>query len=416
MKYLLPFLAFLVIISGCNSSPDTSIIFGKVIDRESDTVIIANPLEDPRFAKIEVPIIDGIFTYTCDAAYPQAWWIIFQDEIESGGFRPILFFPDQDTVSLSLNNQEKFDNNSIKGGMLNKEYALFNSKMKDEFSPRMDPISDSINMLFKTDSYHSEKMKMLYTELRASESQDENIVIYKKMSELRASGDDCSKLAKEQNDLSSAILTDMFKWKYQYYEDNPTVVSYYMLLSEMLMLSDQSDKSRINNLVKVFVKEFPDHPYTQIASNLLTGIEDIKVGGKYVDFTLPDLEGNEIVLSEYINNKIALIDLWATWCGPCIAKARSMKPVYEEFKDRGFTIIGVAAEIDNTDRLLSRLEKEQFPWLNLLELDHKNGIWQKYGCANAGGLTFLVDKDGTILAIGPDADEVRSILTEKLSE
>ena len=89
-----------------------------------------------------------------------------------------------------------------------------------------------------------------------------------------------------------------------------------------------------------------------------------------------------------------------------------MIPVYNEFKDSGFTIIGVANEIDNTVQLRTTLEREKFPWLNLVEINNQNGIWAKYRIP-AGG-TFLVDKDGKILAISPSAENVRAILLRKL--
>ena len=131
---------------------------------------------------------------------------------------------------------------------------------------------------------------------------------------------------------------------------------------------------------------------------------------------VPDLDGTVHRLSDIIGGKYALIDLWASWCGPCIATSRSMIPVYEEFRDRGFTVCGVAAEIDNTDQMRARIEKEKFPWINLVELDHKNHIWDKYGVSNSGGGTFLMDNEGTILAINPDAEKVREILSEKLKQ
>jgi hypothetical protein len=90
-----------------------------------------------------------------------------------------------------------------------------------------------------------------------------------------------------------------------------------------------------------------------------------------------------------------------------------MMPVYNEFKDSGFTIIGVANEIDNTDRLRVTLEREKFPWVNLVEINNQSGIWEKYRIPNAAGGTFLVGKDGKILAISPSAEEVRTILTRK---
>lgn len=87
-----------------------------------------------------------------------------------------------------------------------------------------------------------------------------------------------------------------------------------------------------------------------------------------------------------------------------------MKPVYEQYKDKGFTVIGVAREFDNTDKLLVALKREKFPWRNLVELDDKNEIWLKYNIPFSGGRTFLIDKDGKILAIDPSAEEVIGFL------
>jgi alkyl hydroperoxide reductase subunit AhpC len=60
------------------------------------------------------------------------------------------------------------------------------------------------------------------------------------------------------------------------------------------------------------------------------------------------------------------------------------------------------------------IEKEKFPWINLVELDHKNQIWERYGVTRSAGATFLIDKVGKILAIDPTAEEVRKILNDKL--
>ena len=151
-----------------------------------------------------------------------------------------------------------------------------------------------------------------------------------------------------------------------------------------------------------------------MALNLIDAIEKVKVGKKYIDFSAPDLHGNQIKLSDQINGKIALLDLWATWCGPCIRKSRTMVPLYDEFKDKRFTIVGVAGEFKNTDRLVKFLEKEKWEWTNLIELDRKNNIWQKYGVDGRGGAIFLIDENGIILAKDPTAEEVRAELETRL--
>lgn len=132
----------------------------------------------------------------------------------------------------------------------------------------------------------------------------------------------------------------------------------------------------------------------------------------FVDFTAPDLNGKEYRLSSLIEGKTALIDLWGSWCGPCIVKSRQVVPLYEKYQSKGFTVVGVAREFDNTDELLKRLNKEKFSWLNLLELDDKNGIWNKYTVPNGGGLTVLVDKAGKIVAVEPTAEEIEQYLSK----
>jgi len=52
--------------------------------------------------------------------------------------------------------------------------------------------------------------------------------------------------------------------------------------------------------------------------------------------------------------------------------------------------------------------------LNLVELNNKNGIWNKYNVSGAGGSTILLDAHGKILAILPTADEVDNLLSEIL--
>ena len=165
---------------------------------------------------------------------------------------------------------------------------------------------------------------------------------------------------------------------------------------------------------KNLVENNPGHPYNPLALDMINAIDNILVGKKFTDFEAPDLSGKILKLSEKINEKVALLDLWATWCGPCIARTKTMLSLYDEYKDKGFTMVGVAGEFKNSKNLLTFLEREKWPWLQLLELDRQNNIWQKYGVDNAGGAMFLIDENGLILAKDPTAEEVRVELEKRL--
>jgi len=130
-----------------------------------------------------------------------------------------------------------------------------------------------------------------------------------------------------------------------------------------------------------------------------------------VSFHADNLEGNRVLADSLLAPKATLLNFWASWCGPCIKKTRTMVSVYEAFKDKGFDIVSVAREIRNTDALVALLEREKLPWsTNLVDLESKYGVWTKYGITNEGGAMVLIDATGAILAVNPTVDEVKDIL------
>ena len=403
------------LLSYCTDKEITCVIHGKVIGRESDTLILLKATESDVLSqdRILIPIQDSIFKYTLIVPKPEAYQLIFQDELNRGMWIPTIFFAEKAAIQITLNPMNHARKNLITGGDLNRDYSNYRTRYNMIFGP----LFDSIKILAKKNEDHTEDYYAIKKQILNESDSLKELELYKKLQELPLDG--MSQKAIILDNKFDSTRHAFLEGKYEYIQQNPSLVSYYLILEDMRKLKNADLNIEVIDHIKrtypIFSKRYPDHPYTRILTNMLYLFEKLEVGGNYIDFEAPDLNGNMIRLSEVIKNKFALIDLWASWCGPCIKSSRSMIPIYKEFSDKGFTICGIANENKNTDQLKDRLDKEKFPWINLVELDNRNSIWSKYGLGqNTGGKTFLADREGKILAIDPTAEEVRKILIKEI--
>lgn len=410
---LISIIATSILIASCSEKEIKCTLTGHVIGRDSDTLYLSKATEYS--TEIMIPIIDSSFEYHLTIPQTEAYMLIFKEEYIKGAMQPVYFFPENGKIIFELHSMNDFDKNQTNGGKLNEEYKNYRKKYNEIIMPRYKPLNDSVTALLKRKEYYSEEMNDLLIELRNVKESNARDSVMKKISLLKSSGNDVTPKVKLINIETNKIILESNEWRFRYIETHPTLVSYYLLLADAKELEYKQVKlENVKKGFEIFSKKYPAHPYTNQLKAIIDGLEKIRVGGKYIDFKLPDIDGNIHSLSEIINSKFALIDLWATWCGPCIKNSRAMIPVYERFKDKGFTVCGVAGEFKNTDQLKATLEKEKFPWLTLVEIDNKNQIWNLYGKSNSGGGTFLVDKDGLILAIDPTPQKVEEILNERL--
>ncbi|MDX2190693.1 MAG: TlpA disulfide reductase family protein [Bacteroidota bacterium] len=122
-----------------------------------------------------------------------------------------------------------------------------------------------------------------------------------------------------------------------------------------------------------------------------------KEGDEAPDIILAGADGKKLPLSS-LKGKYVLIDFWASWCGPCRMENPNVVRVYNQYKDKGFTIYSVS--LDNTkEKWLAAIQSDGLTWPNHVS-DLKG--WQSEGAAlyAVRGIpaTFLIDKNGIIIA------------------
>ena len=136
------------------------------------------------------------------------------------------------------------------------------------------------------------------------------------------------------------------------------------------------------------------------------------------DFTLETMNGEKVTLSD-LRGQVVIVNLWASWCGPCRLEMPAFKKIYEEYKEQGLVILAVNSTSQDT---LSAVEefvvKFQLPFNILMDT---NGTVAHLYKLSALPSTFFIGRNSVISRVvigGPLAEstlraEIESLLAEE---
>ena len=397
------------------------VIRGEVIRRDDKALIIAKFTEDLRGSKEIIPIVDGRFEYQFDSEYQEAYQLIFEDEHKRGAWKKVIFFPEEGELTFKLypsnfnRNLDETHKNEITGGTLNTEFQLVLKSFQSELAEAFEETKQKMNLLKKKGELYNESGQALRDSMYRTRGKDGARLSEKIQRLERQNHADKTPAGKILGQQLDSLFQLRLLNRSNYIKINPSPIAWYLLYEDVRWHNQRPiDLLEAQKNLDYLVRSFPDHPYGTIIKGMLESYQVVKKGQPFIDFEAPDLDGNIVRLSDEIKGKVVLLDLWASWCGPCIRESKKMIPIYHEFKDNGFKVLGVAREFNDKNKLMYALGHLQYPWKNLVELDDQNQIWIKYNVAFSGGAMFLIGRDGQLLAIKPSPDEVRKILEEKL--
>lgn len=123
------------------------------------------------------------------------------------------------------------------------------------------------------------------------------------------------------------------------------------------------------------------------------------------EFTLEAVDGGEVRLADY-KGQVVLINIWATWCPPCVREIPRLQRTYEQYRDQGFVLLGVNTTYQDDRAKVVKFARDQgisYPVL----LDTTGEMSQDY----AGRLmptSYLIDREGKIVMVQVgEVDEAR---------
>ena len=124
-----------------------------------------------------------------------------------------------------------------------------------------------------------------------------------------------------------------------------------------------------------------------------------RVGQPLADFTLPDLQGKTVQLAA-LRGKVVFINVWATWCKPCVDEMPTIQRLFEQLSPRGLEILAVSLDPLGAQVVVPFMQTYQLTFPALL--DTKSQIEKLYGTTGVPE-SFIVDKQGRLVEkiVGP---------------
>ncbi|WP_035294679.1 TlpA disulfide reductase family protein [Clostridium sp. KNHs214] len=156
-----------------------------------------------------------------------------------------------------------------------------------------------------------------------------------------------------------------------------------------------------NNIVQNKQKEKGKSQNTSVKEQKDNKAKETTDYYKSTDFTLKDIEGKTVKLSDFKGKKVFL-NFWATWCGPCKSEIPDMIKLQKEIKDSNIVILAVNIG-ESKSKVADFVNKNNINFTVLL--DEKQEVASKYSVSGIP-TTYLIDENGKLIKWTTGAMEI----------
>ena len=138
-----------------------------------------------------------------------------------------------------------------------------------------------------------------------------------------------------------------------------------------------------------------------------------KDGDMSINFSYPNISSEMISLSSF-RGRLVYIDVWATWCGPCIAEIPSLELLQKDYENKDIVFLSVSVDTDK-EAWEKMLTEDQLGGVQLWA-DGWSQITKSYAIFGIPRF-MLVDKSGELIAVDaprPSSEEIRSMIDKRI--
>lgn len=372
---------------------------------------------DPSFVTMPyIPLFDGSFSYTLTTDEEQRYTLISAYTfLLRSMFYSYTFVAENDTLQCTVTELDKYavtgnEHLDVVGGTITEQYLALKHKAKEVSGYKK--FEDACNQLAQRGKAVTEAFAVWLEELRKAEAAN-NKELY---DSLRRNIPE-NIYTPEYDSIYNGVSMKEHQQALMEQTKNQSLASLYvleeLLSHEIYRIRSKGDIERLNEFRKIY-NHYHSTRYRHTSAARYIGeiLESlVTVGTKYNDFSAPDTDGKQYTLSQLIDGKTAILDVWGSWCGSCRRHTNNViKPLYEKYKEKGLVVVGIASEYNSTNNLKAALSNEKWQWLNLVDLDGAIKVWDIYGAGS-----ILIDRNGKILANGsPTFEYLDSIIAKEL--
>ena len=360
MKKMTSFLMIIAVLFSCNpKEADTSgyTVEGLIIGFDSAYVHLQKRVDGDYISVDSVMVSGGKFNFSAKTGFPEMYYLQFGDSRHRTGF-----FLENSAITFTAH-YDSLDVAVISG-----------SKSQDEFKAYKDEILPFEN-----------KMADLQEQYKAASEQKNQEAM------------------NQVNLVWDALDQEMNAFIKNYIATHHSTPIAPFILSRIAYGLDVND---LDSMLGLFDKRLDSSVYTLNLKEKVQVLRNVEIGKPAPDFTLNDTTGNPVSLSSF-KGKYLLIDFWAAWCGPCRRENPNNVKLYNEYKSKGFEILGVSFDNDR-DKWVKAIRDDKLSWPQISDLQGwKSAAGKLYG-VSAIPHTVLIDKEGIIVA--------RNLVGEPLKE
>jgi len=367
MKRILGLLIMAAILGSCQPTPENNFkITGKIEGAATGFVLLQEKLEGGFTTVDSVKIENGGFEFRGNIDFPEVYFI---NVPATKSLVP--FFLEASEINITLNTKD-IDQTKITGSVTQGEYDKYLDVI-DKYNARL----------------------------------RENYSFYAKAEEIG----DAAKAAH-----FDSVIVNIDNEKAQFTKDyiknnNASPIMPYLLYRNLY----NYDMRELNEVMANMDTTLRASAYTPILDEYLKTLKRTDIGNIFVSFMMKDTADVNHSMYDMVGKGYLLLDFWASWCRPCREENPNLVAVYNDFKDKGFDILGVSLDKDR-EAWKKAIRDDKLTWTHLSDLAYwENKVAKLYGVRSIPA-NFLIDPNGIIIAKDLRGDELRKKLEEVLNK